>query len=65
MKENITNNKGQLLGSVITESNGNLRAYSANGRYLGEYNSRDNRTFDSNGRLVGSGVGSLYGLIRD
>jgi hypothetical protein len=54
MNRNITNAKGRIIGTIVTELHGNASVISS-GRVLGRYISSENRTYDQNNRAVGPG----------
>lgn len=48
----VKNRSQQVIGWEEAESNGNIKVYDANQRYLGHTDSRQQKTFDANGRVV-------------
>jgi hypothetical protein len=51
MSELLRDNTGKVIGS-LKEDASFITLYSVDGRYLGQYDRRTNKTFDSNGRVV-------------
>ena len=64
MKNYIKDSSGRVLG--WTQDNGNIEsAYDKSGRYLGKYDSRVNKTYDSHGRLISTGNTLAYLIVDD
>ena len=55
MEHILRDSNGRPVGKITVTSNGRLEGRDANGRLKGKYNPKDDRTYDSNGRLVGRG----------
>lgn len=51
----LRDSNGRPIGKITVTSDGKLEGRDANGRLKGKYNPKDDRTYDSNGRLVGNG----------
>jgi hypothetical protein len=48
----VKNRSQQVIGWEEAESDGTIKVYDANQRYLGHTDSRQQKTFDANGRVV-------------
>lgn len=55
MKQQLKDVNGRLVGSIATVSNSKLEGRDSNGRIKGIYDIKEDKTRDSNGRVVGKG----------
>lgn len=60
--EYIRNSIGSPIGTMVTESNGNVRIYDNRFNFLGSYNKGNDMVLDERLNPVGRGIASL-GLI--
>ena len=54
-KEMIYDFYGKIIGSIVTQPNGDKIAYDFYGKNLGRYSKQFNRTYDFYGRIVATG----------
>ncbi len=55
MKQQLKDVNGRSVGSIATVSNSKLEGRDSNGRLKGIYDIKEDKTRDSNGRVVGKG----------
>lgn len=56
MQEFIRDKQGRVIGSMISESNGNIRIHRANGTIAGTYIKSTNQVLNSSMRVIGKGI---------
>ena len=59
----IKDQRGWIIGRVLTESNGDIRLTDGRGVIRGRYRKSNNQVTDQTGRIVGYGVANLYNLL--
>ena len=55
MKNYIKDSSGRILGWIKTYNTNFLAAYTADGKCVGKYDTRNNKTYDASGRLLYTG----------
>lgn len=62
-RQTLYDNRSRLIGFINTDPSGRQTVYDAQNRYAGFYEPKQNRTFDAQSRIVGTG-NLLASLIR-
>ena len=62
-EETVRDGRNQIVGYILTESNGNAYARKFGEANCGYYHKSGDYVTDGSGRRVGSGKGALYGLL--
>ena len=62
-RENIYDSNSSLRGSLVTESNGDVRVYNKYSQLVGLWKEDSGKAYDASSRLVGSSIGMLYSLL--
>ena len=63
-QERIFDNRSNLRGKLITESNGDKTLFDKSNNRLGYYEVRTNKSFDRSNNFVGYGISNLHSLLK-
>jgi hypothetical protein len=62
-RENIYDSNSSLRGSLVTESNGDVRVYNKYSQLVGVWRESAGKAYDANSRLIGSSIAMIYSLL--